>query len=236
MRWAGRAVEYFRGDRPQKTMASPTLGACFRLCRGRCLRSCAGSARRGWRGPHADQLHRVRLHWRPRGSHRFASKSTTPTGPPRRTWAPARTATTGAHRQRFHEGGRDDGPWPLYWRTEKAKAKAEGRGQPIKTCAPANCGTRSPTRRGRAPTPASSSTRRSTNGTPARPTGGSMRRTRAASRATRLSPLQTAAMRSPSVNSAARRSMFTPGTIRRETVVAPMYNIGVSARGRGCSG
>ena len=68
----------------------------------------------------------------------------------------------------FMEAVDKDGPWHLYWRTEKEKARAEQRTpRPRRHSRPATCGSRLPTPPGPAPTPASSTTPPSMNGTPA---------------------------------------------------------------------
>ena len=54
----------------------------------------------------------------------------------------------------FMEAVEKDGPWHLYWRTEKEKAEGGGPAarSRARRCAPATCGTRSPTPPGPAPT------------------------------------------------------------------------------------
>ncbi len=76
----------------------------------------------------------------------------------------------------FMDAVQKDGPWPLYWRTEKEKARKEGRAAEAvaRRSQPAICGTRSPMPPGPAPTRACSTTPPSTSGTPARRTAGSM--------------------------------------------------------------
>ena len=72
----------------------------------------------------------------------------------------------------------DDGPWHLYWRTEKEKAQERGPAAEAEEDAagPRPVGPDRLRRVGAAPTPACSSTPPSTSGTPARPTAGSTRR------------------------------------------------------------
>ncbi len=72
----------------------------------------------------------------------------------------------------------------------------------------ARSGTRSPTRRGRAPIPACSTTPRSTSGTPAPPTGASTRATRAPSTCSSTTPRATS-RRSTSSSSCARTAAST---------------------------
>ncbi len=80
----------------------------------------------------------------------------------------------------FMDAVEKDGPWPLYWRTEREKARREGRAaKPSRTLAARACGTRSHMPRGRAPTPACNMTRRLMSGTRVRRMGGSTRRIRA---------------------------------------------------------
>ncbi len=89
----------------------------------------------------------------------------------------------------FMDAVHKDGPWHLYWRTEKEKALAEGRAPSrAKRCAPANSGSRSPTRPGRAPIPACSTIPPSTNGIPVRRMDASMRQIRVQSTCTSMTP------------------------------------------------
>ena len=86
----------------------------------------------------------------------------------------------------FMQGVREDGPWALLGikRTEKRTRRSAMKAGPrsrARPCRPANCGTRSPSPPGRAPTPACSTTPPSTSGTLARKTGASTPRTRAPS-------------------------------------------------------
>ena len=70
------------------------------------------------------------------GFTRSTSRSTTPTGTRRRTTpSPARTATTRcASTTTFMKAVENDGPWHLYWRTEKEKAaEREPRAEAEKT-------------------------------------------------------------------------------------------------------
>ena len=78
----------------------------------------------------------------------------------------------------FMKAVENDGPWHLYWRTEKEKAKKEGRAAEAEArrCKARDLWDQIAYAAWAAPTPACSSTRPSTSGTPARPTAGSTRR------------------------------------------------------------
>ena len=105
------------------------------------------------------------------------SRSTTPTGTPKAyyTVSGPEQQQLGARRQRVHGRGAKGRPVAplLAHRAGKGPPRRPSAQAAARRCAPASCGTRSPTPPGRAPIPACSSTRRSTNGTPVPPTGGS---------------------------------------------------------------
>ena len=85
--------------------------------------------RRGPGRPGAGQLHRARHPAGPAGLHLAAHRGVRHRLELEGVLHRLRPEQQqlGAHRQRLHDAVQKDGPWHLYWRTEKEKAKREGR-------------------------------------------------------------------------------------------------------------